>query len=727
MDDFNAILGRVPEAERARVQSWWNRQPDEASRRYALTELARKYPAPTTPQAPVPVAPSDVTATQTPVPAMPPRLEAFVRQAAPMSSADSAASAFLDRGAFLPERPNRLQAAGLGLRQGLTLGGSDELTGMFGGEADLQRLQNFRAQEDYPLTYAVPRAIGSAVGVLSGEALGARLLAAAGFPAAASVVAPTASRGLLSNMMRSGVEGVAVGATEGALSAPPGQRGQGAMMGGLAGGVAGPAMTGLMGGVSAAAGMVGGHPAFAGPQARVLSDLAQADNVGVDHVTRTLARNPNFRVVDALGPNARSAAEGLAQMAGPTREILEVLRTRGIERGRRIADWFEREIGSVGNPFKYAEDQRLALRERAKPLYDAALFTPDGKVRRIQAAEIGRLARGSRTMQQAWARALRIAKEDQNLDLLPANFTMPEALPSGIQSYPVPVLHYLKMGLDDLVGDPSSGLGAVTRNQAKTVRQRILDALEGRVPEYRVARETYRGDNEAVEAFELGRKALAGDLMEIQHEVSKMSPSEMEQFRLGFLSGVEREVTQSTPGRVAGRLGVGQSGTPARRTMMETVLPSASGQQRAGQMLLDEERMMEPEKVFGGSPTAPRQESLREEWRNGGSLPSIIGRRLRQSLLDPTAESESVLRAKGLMMGSQEANRYAPAAARLQGVQTSMRDVGKMLGTGAAAGVAPFAAPADQIGEAEAYFADLIQQGVDPERALMLTRTVFKL
>jgi hypothetical protein len=110
---------------------------------------------------------------------------------------------------------------------------------------------------------------------------------------------------------------------------------------------------------------------------------------------------------------------------------------------------------------------KAARSEATQPLYDAAKMAqvvPDEKLMNL-------LNRPS--AKQAFERAQRLAQE--------AGDTLSDKI-SGKE------LHYLKMGMDDLLSDASSGMGATEAAAIRKTRNAITDWIGEKIPEYDTAR-----------------------------------------------------------------------------------------------------------------------------------------------------------------------------------------------------------------------------------------------
>jgi len=157
----------------------------------------------------------------------------------------------------------------------------------------------------------------------------------------------------------------------------------------------------------------------------------------------------------------------------------------------------------------------VALRDAAvSPLYDAAKKATATGDPMIDAL----LARPS--MQAATGRAVNIANERG------ANFSMPSArqaqsIPSGLldatgspitsqvpykpAQYSGQTLHDLKLGLDDAIGTPATGMQGAERGAAIGTKNAFSDWLESKVPEYAQAKSTFADMSKPINQMDIGQ------------------------------------------------------------------------------------------------------------------------------------------------------------------------------------------------------------------------------
>lgn len=149
-----------------------------------------------------------------------------------------------------------------------------------------------------------------------------------------------------------------------------------------------------------------------------------------------------------------------------------------------------RAIAKTETDVLAAETAREA---QSKPLYDAAtkvMVDADGTLRKL-------LSRPS--VKAAWSRAQNVAKENNETIQLGAK---------GLERYSGKGLHYLKMGLDDLLDDPTSSIGKFEKRAIMQTRDELGKWLADKIPAYAKARETHAAMSRPIDQMKLGQALL---------------------------------------------------------------------------------------------------------------------------------------------------------------------------------------------------------------------------
>lgn len=236
------------------------------------------------------------------------------------------------------------------------------------------------------------------------------------------------------------------------------------------------------------------------------------------------------------------------------------------------------------------------------------------------------------SIQQAYQRGVNIAAErgiktpNIILDKSGKLFAKSGSKLNPIDAIDTEFLHYVKMGLDDLVftgKSATSGIGNTQLKYIKDTRSEFLNLLDNKNKAYKYARDYWADDTAALDAMKSGRNFLKADPDELAHEVSTMSNSEKEAFRLGAMSDLIDKVGGSATSTIQNGVTT-VVGNPARnilkdpkkvRLIRATFPNNAQGEASFKKFInnfLDEMDMQATyTKVLGGSATQPRQEAVK--------------------------------------------------------------------------------------------------------------------
>lgn len=96
-------------------------------------------------------------------------------------------------------------------------------------------------------------------------------------------------------------------------------------------------------------------------------------------------------------------------------------------------------------------------------------------------------------------------------------------------------LHETKLAMDALLErSPTNSISRVARRELAEVQNKLLAAMDqASGGAYAEARATFAGPSRAMDAMDLGKRALKGDADETAAEIAKLSPSERDFFRIG--------------------------------------------------------------------------------------------------------------------------------------------------------------------------------------------------
>jgi hypothetical protein len=555
-------------------------------------------------------------------------------------------------------------AAALGLSQGLTLGFGDELEAGFDSLVDRlhgkkgtydERLRESRgltraAREAHPVAAGageVAGAIGS--GLLGGVARPGAGLARAMLEGAAYGGASGAgnAEGDLSDRAKGAAVGAGVGAVAVPLIGAAGRvlkRAGGAALdvtglrplgNAATSTAAGPIRTTLRGAISHVPGVETAEERAIGKVAQNL----ERDGESVTSLRGKLAARHSEKpetVMDLAGDNTRMMGNAVRSQPGPgSQRISRALAERqtGAEE-RAIGDAVETSgVGSRTNAHATAEQLVDDRAKEAQELYSQAFA--HGAVDNPKINELLKLP----YFAPAWKQALKLAEAERHQ--LPSVFKVvkqPSALldDSGapmmrdaLEATAVPdvkTLHYLKLGLDDVVEAGKraplerGGFSPTEAAGVQKILNEYLGELDRAVPAYKTARNAYAGRTRLMEALEHGRNLFKTHPDQIGLVTKDMTDSERELFRKGGVEALADRLESIRPGH--------DVTAPTQRTLdqrrLRHLFPDADAFSRFKEQLEREAGMLRTNRqVTGGSNTVNKAAALAD--LAGVDLADMVG------------------------------------------------------------------------------------------------------
>lgn len=422
------------------------------------------------------------------------------------------------------------------------------------------------------VTVPVTMGAGSVVGA------GANLLARA-----APVLAPaiSATTGLLGGTLRgagpvtnllargasTAAQGALIGGATGALTSGQSDQpiGQQALTGAITGAALGPT-------ISAASTIIGApfkalaariFPGMASNQAvaKVAEAMTRDGLTPADVQTNLQRLGPEAGLVDAGGANVRLLGESVANRPGPGAEAAEsFLEGRAAGQQSRINTAIRAATGSQADFYDALGDLTQQRSQAARPLYDAAfnstIVSPQdaAALDRFVQDPIGQagLQRGLRTIQ--------LENIANNRTFNPADYGVTQDaggnwLPSG--STNLRLFDAVKRGMDSIAEqyrNPTTGLMDFAKYDDNFGSGRAVDnlrnaytaELRARFPDYADALNAWSGPSKAIDALNMGRRALANDPEVSARAIANLSDSEKEFFKAGVARALKDKV-ESAP------------------------------------------------------------------------------------------------------------------------------------------------------------------------------------
>ncbi len=449
--------------------------------------------------------------------------------------------------------------------QGMAMGGGDELEAWVKSKLTgrpyeeerqkaIGKVRSFAAQ--YPAAAATQEFLGAAVpSVLTSF-----------IPPLESVTAPRLIGAL--DRLRQGVAfnpanpvlsgakvGAGYGTVGGALSAEPGSRGTGAVIGGLGGTLFGAGLP-----ILATAGKNIGSFALrnlTGPSERGATNVGTAKlieemrNAGLttDDLMRLSQEDYQRLGIPSMVANyLPSTAEAVVAKAGTQEagKLAGKLQTQQRGETKRVEQRFKDKL-KPKDYFTTSDELTNELRTNAKTMYDEAYDFGEVKDPRILEVlnhpKFKAAFEDAKSIASTEAAAAKLRGED------PAKYKLkevyvPKEIKPGIfemelKEIPdVRTLDYIKRGIDSVIekGYKGEGMSSAEANALKNLRKEFVNAIDENVPAYAAARAKYAGDLEVKDALTMGMK----DFNKLKQEeitkfLSTASDAEKQAFRTGAM------------------------------------------------------------------------------------------------------------------------------------------------------------------------------------------------
>ena len=366
-------------------------------------------------------------------------------------------------------------------------------------------------------------------------------------------------------------------------------------------------------------------------EARSLIKQALVSDVGgVDEAVKfVLERKGKPYALADVGPNTRAYLDAANSIPGPgKKEAQQFLSERDKGMLSRLTSDLQVAFGSKAAFFDEFNALKKARSDLGGALYDRALK----KDVPVTSELVTLMERPS--VQDAYKRAVTLAQEQgvKLPDVAIDKGRLVTADGKPVTSINSTFLHFIKMGLDDVVftgKSPTSGIGTTQLNAVKDTRTAFLNQLDAANPTYKNARRVWASDTAVMDAMEEGRTVFNKNPKDVDillNDIKTMSRSEVEALRLGVMQNLlDRLGGAQTAATV-----VGPSGNPAlkiindpknMRILRETFPKDDAGNEAFSKFinnLKSEVEMKSTSKqVLQGSQTAERTQAI-QDVRAGG-------------------------------------------------------------------------------------------------------------
>lgn len=366
-------------------------------------------------------------------------------------------------------------------------------------------------------------------------------------------------------------------------------------------------------------------------EARTLVKQALVSDVGgVDDAIRfVLEKKGKPYALADIGPNTRAYLDAANTIPGPSKQRAKAFledRDKGVL--SRLTSDLQVAFGSKAAFFDEFNALKTARSDLGGKLYERAL-QKDVPVTPNLAKLFERPS-----VQGAYDRAVRIANEEgiKLPDVKVVNGKLQTADGNDVTNISTTFLHYMKMGLDDVVftgKNPASGIGTTELGKVKGTRVEFLNLLDAANPTYKNARRIWASDTAVMDAMEEGRTALnkqAKDVDILLDDMKTMTKSEIEGLRLGVM----QNLLDRLGGAQTAQTVVGPTGNPALKIIndpknlriLRATFPKDEAGDRAFERFMknmksEVEMKSTSKQVLQGSQTAERTQAI-QDVRAGG-------------------------------------------------------------------------------------------------------------
>ena len=357
------------------------------------------------------------------------------------------------------------------------------------------------------------------------------------------------------------------------------------------------------------------------------------DKGGVDEAIQFVLEQKGkpYSIAD-VGPNTRAYLDAANTIPGPgKKQAQEFLQNRDKGVLARLTSDLQVAFGSKAAFFDEFNALKDARADLGGKLYSRALQKDVPVTPKLTDL----FTRPS--VQDAYNRAVRIAKEEgiKLPDVKVVNGKLQTSAGNDVTNINTTFLHYMKMGLDDVVftgKNPTSGIGSTELGKVKGTRIQFLDQLDAANPTYKNARRVWASDTAVMDAMEEGRTALnkqPKDVDVLINDMKTMTKSELEGLRLGVMQNLlDRLGGAQTAATV-----VGPTGNPALKIINDPknlrVLRATFPRDEAGDKTFEQfmknmksevEMKSTSRQVLQGSQTAERTQAISDVKAGGQAV-----------------------------------------------------------------------------------------------------------
>lgn len=263
--------------------------------------------------------------------------------------------------------------------------------------------------------------------------------------------------------------------------------------------------------------------------------------------------DPNFTIADVNGIPSLRELLAAATIKGGTKsrnDALKFLNDRNDGSIGRIDDELKAIFGDKAGFFQSMESLKASRGETANRLYTLAFKR--GKEIPVD-AQLESLM-NTKFFKQAYEKAKEIAdarKIPIKNFIIKNGVLVDEKTGNIVKNIDTEFLHFIKLGMDDNLsfgGNKEGGIGTTLNRDLLQLKNEFVTWLDGKNGLYKRARSKFAGDTAVADAMELGNNVFKQNPEELKSIIKFYNPSELEAFRLGFISSIQEKLDKTIGG-----------------------------------------------------------------------------------------------------------------------------------------------------------------------------------
>lgn len=286
----------------------------------------------------------------------------------------------------------------------------------------------------------------------------------------------------------------------------------------------------------------------------ITNALAEGESTPKEVVEKIIkTADPNFTIADVNDiPSLRELLTA-AIIKGGTKsrnDALKFLKARNDGSIGRIDDELKAIFGDKAGFFQSMESLKASRGETADRLYTLAFKR--GKEIPVD-AQLESLM-NTKFFKQAYEKAKEIAdarKIPIKNFIIKNGVLVDEKTGNIVKNIDTEFLHFIKLGMDDNLsfgGNKEGGIGTTLNRDLLQLKNEFVTWLDNNNSLYKTAREKFAGDTAVADAMELGNSVFRQNPEELKSIIKYYNPSELEAFRLGFISSIQERLDKTIGG-----------------------------------------------------------------------------------------------------------------------------------------------------------------------------------